>query len=224
MLELLHTSLAAGGIGFSTTLSFTHSDGDGQPVASRWASNDEVLALCRTAGDHEGTTLEYVTTGCLRGFTDDEVDQMAAMTLAARRPVNWNVLTIDSREPQRYHDQVAACEHARAQGGTAVALTMPVLVEMNMSFRNYCALFMLPGWSEVMNLPVPERIAKLRDPAVRAWMNERAHSREAGVIGRLASWGRFQIGDTYSEANRGLKGKSIAQLAEQQNRGTFDTL
>ena len=74
------------------------------------------------------------------------------------------MLTIDSREPQRYHDQVGACEHARAQGGTAIALTMPTLVEMNMSFRNYCALFMLPGWSDVMNLPVPERIAKLRDP------------------------------------------------------------
>ena len=45
---------------------------------------------------------------------------------------------------------------------------MPMLVEMNMSFRNYCALFMLPDWSEVMNLPVPERIEKLRDPEVRA--------------------------------------------------------
>ena len=35
---LLHESLDAGGLGFSTTLSFTHSDGDGQPVASRWAT------------------------------------------------------------------------------------------------------------------------------------------------------------------------------------------
>ena len=112
MLHLLHESIAAGGLGFSTTLSFTHSDGDGEPVASRWADNDELLALCRAAGDHEGTTLEYVTSGCLRGFTDEEVEQMADMTLAGRRAVNWNVLTIDSREPQRYHDQVAACEHA----------------------------------------------------------------------------------------------------------------
>jgi len=146
------------------------------------------------------------------------------MTLAGRRPLNWYVLTIDSREPQRYHDQVAACEHARAQGGTAIALTMPTLVEMNMSFRNYCALFMLPGWSDVMNLPVPERIAKLRDPDVRRWMNERARSPEAGVFSRLASWGRYQIGDTYSTANEGLKGRVVADLAERANRGTFDTL
>jgi N-acyl-D-aspartate/D-glutamate deacylase len=224
MRALLSESIAAGGLGFSTTLSFTHSDGDGQPVASRWASNDEVLALCKTAGQHEGTSLEYVTSGALRGFTDEEVEQMAAMTLAGRRPLNWNVLTIDSREPQRYHDQVAACEHARAQGGTAIALTMPVLVEMNMSFRNYCALFMLPDWSDVMNLPVAERIAKLRDPAVRKWMNERAHSPDAGVVGRLSSWGRYQIGDTYSAANEGLKGRVISDLAERANKGTFDTL
>jgi N-acyl-D-aspartate/D-glutamate deacylase len=224
MVRLLHDSIAAGGLGFSTTLSFTHSDGDGRPVASRWASNDEVLALCSAVSDHEGTTLEYVTDGCLRGFTDAEIEQMAAMTLSGRRPLNWNVLTIDSREPQRYHDQVAACEHARAQGGTAIALTMPVLVEMNMSFRNYCALFMLPGWSDVMNLPVPERMAKLRDPSVRKWMNERAHSKEAGVFARLASWGQYMIGDTYSTANEGLKGQLVANIAERENKGTFDTL
>ena len=100
MVRLLSESVAAGGLGFSTTLSFTHSDGDGQPVASRWASNDEVLALCRAVSDHEGTTLEYVTSGCLRGFSDEEVEQMAAMTLAGRRPLNWNVLTIDATDPK----------------------------------------------------------------------------------------------------------------------------
>jgi N-acyl-D-aspartate/D-glutamate deacylase len=224
MVRELHDAITAGGLGFSTTLSFTHSDGDGKPVASRWASKEEVLALCAAVKDHEGTTLEYVTDGCLRGFTDEEVEMMAEMTLAGRRPLNWNVLTIDSREPQRYRDQLAACENAFARGGKAVALTMPVLVEMNMSFRNYCALFMLPGWSDVMNLPVPERIAKLRDPSVRAWMNERAHSPEAGVFARLSSWGRYLIGDTYSDANAGLKGQVVADIAERANRGTFDTL
>jgi len=224
MLGLLHESIAAGGLGFSTTLSFTHSDGDGQPVASRWASNDEVLALCRAVSEHEGTTLEYVTDGCLRGFSDAEIDLMAEMTLAGRRPLNWNVLTIDSAEPQRYHDQIAACENARTRGGTAVALTMPILVEMNMSFLTYCALFMLPGWSEVMSLPVPERIAKLRDPEVRRWMDERAHSQEAGVFSRLASWEQYLIGDTYSAANEGLKGQVVADLAQRSGKSAFDTL
>ena len=101
---------------------------------------------------------------------------------------------------------------------------MPIIVEMNMSFRNYCALFMMPGWSEVMNLPVPERIEKLRDPETRKWMDERANSPEAGVFARLGSWGRYMIGDTYSEANEGLKGKVVENLAREQGKPAFDTL
>jgi N-acyl-D-aspartate/D-glutamate deacylase len=149
---------------------------------------------------------------------------MAEMTLAARRPLNWNVLTIDSKEPDRYREQLAANEHAAAAGGRSVALTMPVLVEMNMSFLTYCALFMLPDWSEVMSLPVPERMAKLRDPAVRAHMRERAASPDAGVFGRLAGWDRYMLGDTYSEANEGLKGRRIADLARERGQDPFDTL
>ena len=93
---------------------------------------------------------------------------MAEMTLAGRRPLNWNVLTIDSRGAAALPRPARGVrERAARGGGTVVALTMPILVEMNMSFLNYCALFMLPGWSDVMNLPVPERIAKLRDPETR---------------------------------------------------------
>jgi N-acyl-D-aspartate/D-glutamate deacylase len=224
MVALLHESIAAGGLGFSTTLAFTHSDGDGQPVASRWANRDEVLALCAAVRDHEGTTLEYVTDGAMRGFTDDEVELMAAMTLAGRRPLNWNVLTIDSKEPERYRAQLAACEHAAALGGRAVALTMPVLVEMNMSFGSYCALFMLPDWGPVMNLPIPERMEKLRDPTVRQHLRERARSPEAGVFLRLTEWDRYQIGDTYSSVNAGLKGRVVGDLARERGQDPFDTL
>jgi N-acyl-D-aspartate/D-glutamate deacylase len=224
MSRLLHEAIEAGGLGFSTTLAFTHSDGDGEPVASRWASRDEVLALCATVRDHEGTTLEYVTDGCMRGFRDDEVELMAAMSLAGRRALNWNVLTVDSKEPERYREQLAACEHAAEQGGRAVALTMPVLVEMNMSFGTYCALFMLPDWSEVMSLPVPERMEKLRDPAIRAHLLERSRSSDAGVFTRLTEWDKYQIGDTYAPENDGLKGRVIADLARERGQEPFDAL
>lgn len=226
MRRLLHESLEAGGLGFSTTLSRTHSDGDGQPVPSRWASREEVLALAAVVAEHEGTTLEMVADGCLDGFDahPDDAELLVEVSLAGRRPVNWNVLTVDARAPDRYRSQLAVGEEAARRGARVVALTMPTLVGMNMSFRNHCALFMLPGWDEVMSLPVPERMEKLADPAVRRRLNERAHSPEAGVFARLASWGRYMIGDTYSAANEGLTGEVVADLAEADNRGTFDTL
>jgi N-acyl-D-aspartate/D-glutamate deacylase len=224
MVAVLHESIDAGGLGFSTTLSKTHSDGDGEPVPSRWSGREEVLALCRATGQHEGTTLEGIVDGCLDQFDDDEIALLTAMSVAANRPINWNVLTVDSRVPARVPRQLGASSRAREQGGRIVALTMPVLVPMNMSFLNYCALNMLPGWSDVLGLPVPARIEQLRDPAVRKEMLARADSEEAGVFRRLADFARYVIGDTYSAANDGLNGRVVADIAAERGQDPFDAL
>jgi N-acyl-D-aspartate/D-glutamate deacylase len=224
MADVLHRSLEAGGLGFSTTLSSTHSDGDGQPVASRHASREELLSLCRVTGEHHGTTLEGIVEGCLDRFSDEEIELLVAMTVAARRPINWNVLTVDSRVPERVTRQLEASTVAEAAGGRIVALTMPVLVPMNMSFLNYCALNMLPGWGPILGLPVEERIAKLSDPETRRAMMARADSEEAGVFRRLADFRRYVIGDTYSEANSGLSGRVVGDIAAERGADPFDAL
>jgi N-acyl-D-aspartate/D-glutamate deacylase len=68
-------------------------------------------------------------------------------------------------------------------------------------------------------------MAKLHDPAVRATMIERAHSPEAGVFARLTDFGNYVLGDTYSTANEGLKGRIVADIAaERGDADPFDTL
>ncbi|MBV8690561.1 MAG: amidohydrolase family protein, partial [Actinobacteria bacterium] len=200
------------------------SDGDGQPVASRHASREELLALCGAVRDHEGTTLEGIVEGCLDMFSDDEIELLAAMSAAAQRAINWNVLTVDSRVPERITRQLEASDAARKAGGRVIALTMPVLVPMNMSFRTYCAFNLMPGWGDVLNLPVPERMARLRDPEVRRTMLARATSEEAGVFRRLADFGHYVLGDTYSAENEGLKGRVVADLARERGQEPFDAL
>ena len=224
MVRLLHESLDAGGLGFSTTLSSTHSDGDGQPVASRHASRAELLALCAAVGEHEGTFLEGAFEGGLDRFSDDEIELVAAMSAAAGRSINWNVLTVDSSVPERVPRQLGAGDAAEAAGGSVVALTMPVLVPMNMSFLNFCALNLMPDWGSVLGLPVRERMEKLRDPAVRRFLVERSQSEEAGVFRRLADFAHYVIGDTYSAANDGLKGRVVADIAAERGQDPFDTL
>ena len=54
MSNLLRESLAAGGLGFSSSWAETHNDADGEPVPSRHATVDELLALCRVTGEHAG--------------------------------------------------------------------------------------------------------------------------------------------------------------------------
>jgi N-acyl-D-aspartate/D-glutamate deacylase len=224
MRALLGEAIDAGGLGFSTTQSFTHSDGAGDPVPSRWADADELLALCDEVGAHAGTTLEWVTDGCLKGFAPAEVDLMIEMSRRAGRPINWNVLVVDSAEPERYREQLQAGAEAERRGAKVIALTMPTLVGMNMSFLTYCALFQLPNWDTVMALPVPERMQRLADPETRIMMENRANSPEAGVFARLTGWGRYRIGDTYSQANEGLRGRLVADIARERGVRDFFAL
>lgn len=224
MVAELHTAIEAGGLGFSTTLSHTHSDGDGQPVASRWAGRQELLALCAAAGEHPGTSLEGAFSGGLDQFSDDEIDLIAAMTAAAGRALNWNVLTIDASVPERIPRQLGAADRAAEAGGRVVALTMPVIVPMNMNFGTFCSFNLMPGWGDVLNLPKPERVAKLADPEVRRWMVERSHSPEAGVFRRLADWPNYVIGDTFSAVNEGLKGRRVGDIAAERSQDAFATL
>jgi N-acyl-D-aspartate/D-glutamate deacylase len=224
MRALLDESLSAGGLGFSSSQSRTHSDGDGRLVSSYHADRREMLAFCEEVAAHEGTTLEYITNGCLDSFSEDEIDLMTAMSVTARRPLNWNVLTVDARAAERIEHQLSASSAASAAGGRIVALTMPTLVPMNMSFRTHCALFLIPGWGDVMGLPEDERLARLSDPAVRSMLDERARSKEAGVFRGLSHWNTYVIGDTYAPANEGCAFRTVGEISEERGTAPFDTL
>ena len=220
----LAKSIQSGALGFSFTNSTSHSDGDGEPVASRWATHDELIALCEEVGLHEGTTLEGIVPGCLDRFADDEIELLGLMSAAANRPMNWNVLTVDSREADRVPRQISAYDRSIELGGKVVALTMPVQVPMNMSFSSFCGLWLLPGWQQILGVPVAERIQRLQDPDTRLRMLENSLSQAAGVFRRLADWGDYVIGDTYSAANEGLKGRIVRDVANERGMSSFGTL
>jgi N-acyl-D-aspartate/D-glutamate deacylase len=220
----LAKSIKSGALGFSFTNSTSHSDGDGEPVASRWATHDELIALCEEVGLHDGTTLEGIVPGCLDRFADDEIELLGLMSAAANRPMNWNVLTVDSREADRVPRQISAYDRSIELGGKVVALTMPVQVPMNMSFSSFCGLWLLPGWQQILGVPVAERIQRLQDPDTRVRMLENSLSQAAGVFRRLADWGDYVIGDTYSAANEGLKGRVVRDVANERGMSSFGTL
>jgi N-acyl-D-aspartate/D-glutamate deacylase len=168
--------------------------------------------------------LEWVTDGCLRGFSQEEIDLMIDMSLAADRPINWNVLSVDSADADRYREQLGASVQAAERGARIAALTMPTLAPMNMSFLTYCALHSLPGWGEILRLPIEQRKAKLADPAVRISMERSALTPEAGVFSRLAGWGAYRIGDTFSDTNAGLSGRRVADIARERGVRDFFAL
>jgi N-acyl-D-aspartate/D-glutamate deacylase len=224
MQRLLHEALDAGALGFSTSQAHTHNDGDGEPVPSRFADDDELLALAGCVAKHEGTTLEAIVAGCINGFTDDEVELLAGMSRAGRRPLNWNVLGVSSLNPTGHERQLAASDAAAARGGRVVALTLPHPMSMRLSFLTGFVLDGLPGWREILHLPVPDRLRALGDPAVRERLVAGAASREAGLLRGLANWPVLTFAECFAAATKPHEGRSVADVAAELGQQPFDTL
>jgi N-acyl-D-aspartate/D-glutamate deacylase len=224
MVALLHEALASGALGFSTSQSQTHNDGSGQPVPSRSASRDELLALAKGVRDHPGTTLEAIIPGCLQGFSDDEIALLTDMSVAADRPLNWNLLGVSAANPAGHRGQLRASEVAAERGGRVVALTLPHAMKIRLSFLTGFVLDGLPGWRDTMHLPVPERLAALADPEVRRRLNDGAQSKDAGMLRGLANWERLIVVETFAPQNADATGRSVGEIAAARGGAPFDTL
>ena len=224
MQQLLRSSLAAGALGLSSSQAPTHNDGAGDPVPSRSADTSELLALASTVRDQPGTTLELIVAGCLNRFSDEEIDLMASMSQAADRPLNWNVLAVSALDPEGWQYQLHASDVASGRGAHVVALTMPHLMRIRLSFLSGFVLDALPGWGDVISLPVAERLVALRDPDVRHRLDAGAHSPEAGVLAGLANWKVLEVAEAFAPQNKAYEGRNIGDVARELGRDPFDVL
>jgi N-acyl-D-aspartate/D-glutamate deacylase len=222
MQKLLAESLSAGGLGFSSSWARTHNDGAGEPVPSRHASREEILALCTTTGEHPGTTLEFIPT--VGPFGEEHKAMMSDMSLAAGRPLNWNVLVAHAFGQEMWQGQLSASDYARERGATVLALTPPQVMTVRLNFVSGFVLDALPGWAEVIGLPIEERKRALADPAVRKRMNEGATSEAAGVFRAIANWEHMTITETFSEQTRPFQGRNLGEVATELGKTPFDTM
>ncbi len=220
---LLRQSLAAGGLGLSSTISPTHSDGEGNPVPSRHAAREEFLALASVIGEFEGTTLELLP-GTATAFSDATLNLMIDMSRTAGRALNWNVLAPNSRMPGVFQAQLAACDTAASRGACLVPL---VTAQVNSIWVNFVSGFVLdayPGWDALMRLSLPERKKALADPEMRRGLDESAHSAAAGRRVLTAHWPDWTFAEIHHAANKRWQGKTVGEVAQALGKAPFDTM
>lgn len=209
-LALLRDGLQAGGLGFSSTWSRTHNDHEGRPVPSRHATREEMLALCSVVRESPGTTLEFIPG--VAPFDDDQFDLMAAMSRAADRPLNWNVLQVYSRNVDLVDHQLGGSDLAAERGGKVLALTLPDSFRTWLNFRSGFILDLLPGWDRLMALPEQEKLARLVDPTSRSEMNRLAQLAE-GPVRSIANWSAYRIEESTEPA---VVGRTVGELATER--------
>ena len=225
MTELLGRSLAEGALGFSSTISATHNDGDGNPVPSRWADYSEIIALARVVRDYPGTGVEF-----LPGvdFEPGVPELITELSLASQRPVNWNALAISGRHDaaEKAESQLAVTDYARSRGGEVIALTIPCTPEVYMTFKQGFVFDSLPGmWREVFRWPVAERMERFCDPALRQQLAADAASvPEESIMLFVSRLGHYRIVSVTAEANRSYEGREVREIAEAEHREPIDVM
>jgi N-acyl-D-aspartate/D-glutamate deacylase len=222
MVRLLRESIRQGGLGFSSSRAPTHNDGDGRPVPSRWAEREELIALCRAIRDLPGTALEFLPT--VGPFSQEVHELMTDMSLAAGRPLNWNVLGVGPGSGGVVASQLGASDHAAARGAVVVALTPSQVIGLRINLVSGFLFDALPGWGEVIGLPLEQRRAALADPAVRRRLAEGARSPAAGPFRFFTAWEKLRIDEVFEPANAAWKGRRVGELAAERGVEPFDAM
>jgi N-acyl-D-aspartate/D-glutamate deacylase len=213
MVRVVEASVSQGALGFSSSLGEGHVDGDGAPVPSRAASFDELVALAGAVRGHEGTTLELIPT--VGPIPEDRMQLMADMSVAADRPMNWNLLGSLASE-EIWEQQLQASDVAKAKGGHVIALTLPDMMRMRASN----VLPNLPGWRPVLGLDEAGRRAAVADADTRATLRAGAEQVAEQAMGVLADFDLMEVADPGSE----WVGRSLADIAAERGTDVIDVL
>jgi N-acyl-D-aspartate/D-glutamate deacylase len=211
-------------MGFSTTISPSHTDGDGNPVPSRWADYSEIIELGRVVSKHEGTGLELLPDV---DFGPGVPELMADLSLAGQRAVNWNVLAVmgvgDPR--QRAVKQLGVSDYARSRGGEVIALTVPCTPDTYVSFI-MGGFEVNPGnWRELFKWPVDKRIAAMRDPAFRQALKDDLATVDMNTLmSYAAKLDQFFVKTVAAEANQKYVDRLIGDIAREEGRDPLDVM
>jgi len=220
MKQLLAESISAGGLGFSSSWAKTHNDADGEAVPSRHASQKELIELCSVLRDSDAVALEFIPT--IERFDDEVYQLLTDMSVAADKPLNWNVIFANARQADLIEEKLQASDFAARQGGRVIALTAPMPAVSRLCFESGFLLDTLHGWGEPMALPNEEKLALLSDPEQRRKLNEDAQKPSA--FRGVARWERLTVGEVTKESLKHLEGQTIGDIAEQTGNTPWDTL
>ena len=214
----LRSALEAGAMGFSSSWGDAHFDGDGNPIPSRFADEEELVQLCAEVAEFPGAQVEFIPT--IHSFSDRHIDLMTRMSSAARAPLNWNVLL--PTDPDTCRGKLGASDYATAHGARVLALSYPGPMNARVSFLT-SAFDAIPGWSETMALPPDELAAVLSDPNERERLKKLAAQGDAATFG-LTRFEDLRVLDTYTDDTRPYEGRRLGDLARELGRDVFDVL
>lgn len=193
--EVVEEAVRAGALGVSTSRTIAHLAIDGEPVPGTYAAEDELFGLGRALARAGAGVFELAPAGVAGediAAPRREVDWMRRLAAETGRPVTFALLQVDSA-PDLWRDlctmSAEACEAGASLHPQVAGRPTGMLAGLD---TTYCLLSDIPAFRPLADLPRDERLAALRDPAVRDRILN--GTRPPEVQGALdASYERFYV-------------------------------
>ena len=165
MRRLTEEALKAGAFGFTTSRTESHRTTKGERVPGRYAAFDELIGIGKAFG-----TVDHGAYGMLNDFEDEaaEFAWMKQVGQESGRPL-WFLMTDRYSDPDRWKRLMGNVHEARDAGADVTAQIAGRAVGIILGFSTSLTPFSgRPTFASLEGMPQPERLAKLKDPAIRA--------------------------------------------------------
>src|SRR3954452_485659 len=187
MAELTAEGLRAGASGFSTSRTLNHKSADGKHIPTLRAEEAELTAIAHAMRDTGIGWMQIVS-----DFQDQasEIGLFRRMARESTRPVTISLLQQDGR-PDGWRELMAEIDEANAEGLRITAQVRSRPTSVLLGFELSQTPFMgRPSYKAIADLPFAERLARLRQPELRARIlaEKFEGSRRAG---RVERWDRM---------------------------------
>ena len=221
MAALVREGMAAGAIGWSTSLSPTHFFGDGTPAPSRLADEAELLALARALADLERGVIEIAPRTTIGPPADKAEEQrfFAELARASRTVVSWAPLLDNPFAPGSARKIIEESAELQAGGVQVVPQVGCRPLEVRFDFTEPAFyLEQNPFWRPIMAKSRDERRRLFAEAEFRAELG-----RQTGFVAALAQgWDRLVLRLAASEGVRRWQDRSVAEIAAAEGRAPLD--
>ena len=165
MAALVREAVSAGAIGASTTRTILHRAKDGELAAGTTAAADELVAIGEALGKAGHRVFSLASD--LRDL-DHEFAWMSEISVRAGVPVTYQVLQADFA-PDLWREWIDRGVAANRRGAWLVPQVAGKPTSLMVGFQSVIHPFAQHrAYEELAGLPLPERVAHLRTPEVRA--------------------------------------------------------
>ena len=170
MSRMVREGIRAGALAFSTNRLPLHTSIHGDPVPGTFADREELQALAQAVIDGGGALVQAIPAGSMGEDKDGpvrDVELFREISLATGAAFTFSTVQVHAN-PDQWREMLVCSARANAAGAKLVPQVLARPAGLLASFDTFNPFSSRPAYQELAELPMAERIRRLREPERRA--------------------------------------------------------